>query len=188
MWNVLRLMPVSRICSVPVCSESLAGSYLMRTIRLSDGDVCMMYSQWSAANVGEISRPVRPPSPLVLCTFGTVPIECLAPVFGFRCTMSCASRSLNRMVPSGRVTRPHTTSSSVPTWVAAQTSCAGVQFEPGGVVTVRTGVLMPLSLRFRSDAVTWMLYVVFGLNPSSRVLVVLPSVVPRTFLAPPVVS
>src|SRR5690242_8975247 len=68
LWNLLRRMPDRRICSVLVTILSVAGSYLIRTIRLSDGEVCMMYSQWSLENdVGLISRPVRPPSPLVLC-------------------------------------------------------------------------------------------------------------------------
>ena len=65
--------------------------------------------------------------------------------------MSCTSRSLNRIVPSGSVTRPHTTSSLAPTWVTVQT---GWVQEPPSVVTssVADGALAFL---FASDAVTW---------------------------------
>ena len=39
-----------------------------------------MYSQWSVPNVGEIASPSSPPSPSVVCTFGTVPTVVLVPV------------------------------------------------------------------------------------------------------------
>ena len=53
-------------------------------MRLSVGEVCMTYSQRSLANVGEIARPSRPPSPSVLCTLGTVPTLVFTPVAGSR--------------------------------------------------------------------------------------------------------
>ena len=82
----------------------------------------------------------------MLWTLGTVPMLFFAPVFGFRCTMSCASRSLNKIVPSGSVTRPHTTSSSVPTWVTVHTPWEGEQPLGAEVVTSAIGVLPALSL------------------------------------------
>lgn len=69
-------------------------SSLIRTIRLSVGEVCMMYSQWSALKPGAIASPVNPPSLSVLSTLGTVPTVDFAPVAGSRWTMSCASRRL----------------------------------------------------------------------------------------------
>src|SRR2546421_5241762 len=148
-WNLLRRMPLSRTCSVLVTILSVAGSHLMRTIRLSDDDVCMMYSQWSLLKVlGLISRPVRPPSPSVLCTFGTVPRFFLAPVVGLRWMMSCASRRLYMIVPSGSVTRPHGMSVSVVIWVTVQTS---VQRLP---VVTEIWLLCPETLPAESPAAT----------------------------------
>ena len=145
----------------------------------------MMYSQWSLENDGAISRPVRPPSPLVLWTFGTVPMVFLAPVFGFRCTMACTSRWLYSSVPSGRVTRPQTTSSSVPTCFAAQTSWTGVHVVWPGVLTSSSGVLPSLSFLLKSDAVTWRWYVVPGVSPSSRVLAVASALPPMAVRVEP---
>jgi hypothetical protein len=51
----------------------------------------------------------------------TVPRLVFAPVVGLRWMMSCASRRLYMMVPSGRVTRPHGMSLSVVTVVTVQT-------------------------------------------------------------------
>src|SRR2546421_7937814 len=160
--NLLRRMPESRTCSVLVTILSVAGSYLIRTIRLSDDDVCMMYSQWSLLNVlGLISRPVRPPSPPVLCAFGTVPRFFLAPVAGLRWMMSCVSRRLYMIVPSGSVTRPHGMSVSVVIWVTVQTS---VHRAP---VLTDTVLLCPDLLPAESRATTKYENVVFAARPPS---------------------
>ena len=122
LWNLFFRIPLSSTCSELMVTVSVVGLYLNREIRLSLEVVRKTYSQWSVLNdFGLISRPSRPPSPSVLCVFGKVPRFFLAPVFGFRWTMLCASRSLYSSVPSGMVTRPQTTSSSVPTCFAAQT-------------------------------------------------------------------
>ena len=66
--------------------------------------------------------------------------------------MLCASRRLNRIVPSGRVTRPQTTSLSVPTCLTTQIGT--VHGCPAGVVTGSGGLLAGPSLPFASSAFT----------------------------------
>jgi hypothetical protein len=89
-WYLLRRIPLISTCREPV-SRAFPTSFI-RMIRLSVGEVCMMYSHRSVANAGEIARPSRPPSPSVLCTPGTVPTDVRTPVAGSRRVMSWASR------------------------------------------------------------------------------------------------
>src|SRR3954467_14959878 len=93
-----------------------------------------------------------------------------APVVGLRWTIACESRSLNRIVPSGRVTRPHTTSSSVPTWVTVQ---IGWVQPPPGVVT-SSSALGSLSFLLPSTAVTTNWYLWLGVSALSEALGLLP--------------
>ena len=113
-------MPVSRICSVPVC-ERVAGQLdphdpVVGRRRVHDVEPVVggergrdRQAEQAALTVGARRRWAR-------CR------RCvLAPVAGLRWTMSWASRRLYRIVPSGRVTRPQGMSVSVVTWVTVQT-------------------------------------------------------------------
>jgi hypothetical protein len=92
---------------------------------------------------------MRPPSPSVPATFGTVPTVVLAPVAGSSRTMSWASRREYSTEPSGRVSSPHGMSVSVATWVTPQTDWP----HPDPVVTV-AGALCGEVLPAASRAVT----------------------------------
>src|SRR3954464_8405212 len=139
-----------------------------------------MYSQWSAANVGDTWMPSRPPSPSVPDTSGTVPATVRVPS-GATLTTSWVSRSVMIPAPSGRKSSPHGTSVPASTGVTSPTGS-----RPARVVT---GPPAPAGERFpaASAATTVKVYVVRGARPCTAtvfVLVVATTVAPLRTVYP----
>src|SRR5690242_17819841 len=88
-------------------------------MRLPSAAVCMKNTSWSVVpfQVGEKSSPMRPPSPSVVCTFGTVP-TCVFVPDGVTLNTLNVSRSVTSAYdPSGAHEMSHGTSQPLATLV-----------------------------------------------------------------------